>query len=74
MHLPEDMDHNTFDSEEDLYKPFQKFLKEIVNDRAELHPEELVPFILYFEEQFYKAPKIALALEKKQAELAQQRR
>ena len=63
MHIPEEMDHNTFDSEEDLFKPFEKFMKTIVEDRADKHPDELIPFVIFFEEKFYKPPAISLKLE-----------
>ena len=74
MHLPEDMDHNTFDQEEDLYKPFKKFLVQIGEDRVKAHPEESDLYSVFFEEKFYKPPQIILDLERKQAEAAQAKR
>jgi hypothetical protein len=40
LHLPPDMDHNEFDFNEDLIKPFTEFLKRI--DDSKKHQQHVV--------------------------------
>jgi len=62
MKLPEEMDHNTFDFEQDLVRPFQDFLSKIETPEKE---EEVEPFELFFDKQFFQPPQIVLDLEKR---------